>query len=166
MNIEFHYRTYSIFGGDATLNVAGRFLSSELRDSYGGDINSVLIEFCARNVSPPKKTLEKNHANFELFVKELPSAELQEKGTELRICSRLVKHYHDEIDRDSQVLSLKVFKRTLNKCIQLLEISSDLVAGLDEFDIAAIVTDVKIAVGKSPNSLAELSELYLEQKKT
>lgn len=166
MNIEFHYRTYSIFGGNATLSMASKFLSSELRHGYGGSVSSVHFEFCARNVSPPKKTLEQNNERFEQFLNELPIAELQENGTELRFCSRLVKHYHDEIRRDSQVLSLKVFKSTLNKSVQLLEASSELTADLNGFDVPSIITDIKTAIGKSPNTLTELSELYLEQQKT
>jgi hypothetical protein len=165
MNIEFHYRTYSIYGGSATLNVAGKWLSPMLRGTYGDKINSVLIEFCARNVSPPRKTLEQNHERFEKFLSELPFAEFQEKGTELRFCSRLIKHYHDEIDRDSQVLSLKIFKTTLNKSVQLLESSSELIADLKGFDSSAMATDIQSAIEQSPKSLVELSELYLEQQK-
>ena len=166
MNIEFHYRTYSIFGGSATLNVAGKWLSSQLRDSYGGSVDSVLIEFCAGNVSPPRKTLEANHERFEEFLKELPIAEFQEKGTELRICSKLIKHYHDEIDRDSQVLSLKVFKNTLSKSAQLLESAPSMIKDTKGFDCAAMAADIKAAITGAPSTLAELAELYLEQRKT
>ena len=166
MNIEFHYRTYSIFGGSATLNVAGKWLSSQLRDSYGGSVDSVLIEFCAGNVSPPKKTLKANHERFEEFLKELPIAEFQEKGTELRICSKLIKHYHDEIDRDSQILSLKVFKNTLSKSAQLLESAPSMIKDTKGFDCAAMAADIKAAITGAPSTLAELAELYLEQRKT
>jgi len=166
MNIEFHYRTYSIFGGSATLNVASKWLSSQLQESYGGSVNSVLIEFCAGNVSPPRKTLEANHERFEQFISELPIAEFQEKGTELRICSKLFKHYHDEIDRDSQVLSLKVFKNTLSKAVQLLESSSGMVKDLKGLGVVAMAEDIKAIIPSAPKTLVELSELYLEQQKT
>ena len=166
MNIEFHYRTYSIFGGSATLNVASKWLSAQLQESYGGDVNSVLIEFCAGNVSPPRKTLEANNELFEKFISELPIAEFQEKGTELRICSKLFKHYHDEIDRDSQVLSLKVFKNTLSKATQLLESSSGMVKDLKGLDVVTMAEDIKAIIPNAPKTLFELSELYLEQQKT
>jgi hypothetical protein len=166
MNIEFHYRTYSIFGGSATLNVASKWLSAQLSDTYGGNIDSVLIEFCAGNVSPPRKTLEANHERFEQFLSELPMAEFQEKGTELRICTKLFKHYHDEIDRDSQVLSLKVFKNTLSKSVQLLESSSGMVKDMKGFDCSAMAADIKAVIASAPSTLEELSELYLEQRKT
>ncbi len=166
MNIELHYRTYSIFGGNATLNVASKWLSSQLLNSYGGSIDSVLIEFCAGNVSPPKKTLEANHDRFEQFLKGLPIAELKNKKTELRICSKLIKHYHDEIDRDSQVLSLKVFKNALSKCAQLLESAPNILKDLNGFNNEAMASDIREAIKISPNTLQELAELYLEQQKT
>lgn len=166
MNIEFCYRTYSVFGGNATLNVASNWLSNQLNDSYGDNINSVLIEFCASNISPPRKTLEANHERFEQFLTELPIAEFQEKGTELRICARLVKHYHDEIDRDSQVLSLKVLKNTLSKSAQLLESAPNLVKDIKGFNSSTMAADIREAIKRAPNSLQELAELYLEQRKT
>lgn len=166
MNIEFHYRTYSIFGGSVTLNVASKWISKQLRESYCGNVTSVLIEFCAGNVSPPRKTLEANHERFEQFLSELPIAEFQEKGTELRICTKLFKHYHDEIDRDSQVLSLKVFKNILGKSVQLLESSSGMVKDLKGFDPSALAEDIKVIMESAPKTLVELAELYLEQQKT
>ena len=148
------------------MNVAGKWLSAQLRDSYGGNVETVLIEFCAGNVSPPKKTLELIHEKFELFLGELPIAEFQEKETEFRICTKLFKHYHDEIDRDSHVLSLRLFKNALNKSVQLLESTSGMVKDLKSFDTSTMAADIKAVVASAPSSLVELSELYLEQQKT
>ncbi|NTJ39362.1 hypothetical protein HQK29_17250 [Vibrio vulnificus] len=67
MEIVFVYRTYSIFGGNATLDVAGKWLSKQLKENYGGNITSIIFEFCAKNVSPPRKTLENNNVKFEEF---------------------------------------------------------------------------------------------------
>ncbi|RCU42873.1 MULTISPECIES: hypothetical protein [Alteromonadales] len=166
MDILFCYRTYSIFGGNATLNVAGKWLSEHLSESYGGKIESVVFEFCARNVSPPRKTLEASNERFEQFLKELPIAEFQYKGTELRICTKLVKFYHDEVDRDSQVLSLRVFKNILNKSITLLESTPNLLKDMKGFDNFALAEDIKLAVPNAPSTLVELAELYLQQSKT
>ncbi|MBB1391983.1 hypothetical protein H5185_21655 [Shewanella sp. SG44-6] len=166
MDIIFYHRTYSIFGGNATLNVASKWLSEQLKSSYGGKVNTVLIELCVGNVSPARKTLEKNNENFELFLKELPIAEFQDKGTELRICTKLIKHYHDEIDRDSQVLSLRVFKNILNKSIALLESTPDLLKDMKGFENFALAEDIKSAIPKAPSTLVELAELYLQYSKT
>ncbi|HCG6852350.1 hypothetical protein P3488_23040 [Vibrio parahaemolyticus] len=164
MEIVFVYRTYSIFGGNATLNVAGKWLSKQLKQSYGGKITSIVIEFCAKNVSPPRKTLENNNDKFEEFLLQLPIVEVQQKGAELRICSSLVKHYHDGIERDSQVLSLKVFKTTLSKSASLIESSGTQNNNLKGLDTEALSRDIRSVIEKAPQTLRELAMLYLEQQ--
>ncbi|KJG05921.1 hypothetical protein UB33_11190 [Photobacterium angustum] len=164
MEIVFVYRTYSIFGGNATLNIAGKWLSKQLKENYGGTITSITIEFCAKNVSPPRKSLEKNNDKFEEFFLQLPIVEVQQKGTELRICSRLVKHYHDDIERDSQVLSLKVFKTTLGKSASLIESSGTKNSNLKGLDTEALSRDIRSVIEKAPQTLRELAMLYLEQQ--
>ncbi|EPF7653832.1 TPA: hypothetical protein ACGVAV_004465, partial [Vibrio vulnificus] len=164
MEIVFVYRTYSIFGGNATLDVAGKWLSKQLKENYGGNITSIIFEFCAKNVSPPRKTLENNNVKFEEFLLQLPIAEVQKKGTELRICSRLVKHYHDDIERDSQVLSLKVFQTTLSKSATLIESLEALNNNLKALDTKALSRDIRNAIENAPQTLRELAMLYLEQQ--
>ncbi|HAS6131202.1 TPA: hypothetical protein I7133_23010 [Vibrio vulnificus] len=164
MEIVFVYRTYSIFGGNATLDVAGKWLSKQLKENYGGKITSITIEFCAKNISPPRKTLENSNVKFEEFLLQLPIAEVQKKGTELRICSRLVKHYHDDIERDSQVLSLKVFKTTQSKSATLIESLEALNNNLKALDTKALSRDIRNAIENAPQTLRELAMLYLEQQ--
>ncbi|HAS8537965.1 TPA: hypothetical protein I7754_21450, partial [Vibrio vulnificus] len=86
------------------------------------------------------------------------------KGTELRICSRLVKHYHDDIERDSQVLSLKVFKTTLSKSATLIESLEALNNNLKALDTKALSRDIRNAIENAPQTLRELAMLYLEQQ--
>ena len=164
MRIEFAFRTYSIFGGNATLNLAGTWLSSKLGESYGGKIESVLIELCCDNVSPAKKTLESNNERFKEFLTTLPYYEITEKGTELRICYRAVKIYHDEVNRDSQVLSLKLFSMILGKAIALIEPANEKVKGLGGFRAKDLASDINMVKSEAPKSLLEIAELYSKSK--
>jgi|GEM_PF-4446671 len=166
MRIEFYFRTYSIFGGNATLNLASKYVSSRIKSTYGGKIESVVIELCCGNVSPPRKTLEDNNDRFESFLKTLPYYEITEKGTELRICYRAVKFTHDEVDRDSQVIALKLFNLVLRKAVALIEPAHENVKGLGEFRTKELASDINEAVSETPKTLLEVAELYVAEQKS
>lgn len=164
MRIEFWFRTYSTYGGSVTLNLAGSWISKRLKYSYGGKINSVLIELCCKNVSPPRKTLESNHERFEEFLGTLPRYETSEKGTELRISYRAIKYTHDEIDRDSQVIALKEFGKVLRKAVILIEPADLKLKSLGGFNSEQLAKDISEALSECPSTLLELTELYAEQQ--
>ena len=166
MRIEFFFRTYSIFGGNVTLNLAGKWISARIKDAYGGEIESVAIELCCGNVSPPRKTLEGDNERFENFLKTLPFYEITEKGTELRICYRAVKFTHDEVDRDSQVIALKLFNVILRKAVALIEPAYENVKGLGEFRAKELASDINEALSEAPKTLLEVAELYVAEQKS
>jgi len=166
MRIDFCFRTYSIFGGNATLNLASNWISSRIKDTYGGKIESVVIELCCGNVSPPRKTLEKNNERFENFLKTLPYYEITEKDTELRICYRAVKFTHDEVDRDSQVIALKLFNVVLRKAVALIEPAHENIKGLGEFSAKELASDINEAILEAPKTLLEVAELYVAEKES
>ena len=164
MNIEIAFRTYNSFGPNATLNLLSKWLASKLSESYGGKITSIMVEACCANTSPPKKTLERTHENFEGWLSELPYYEVIEKGSELRICYRAVRYSHDEVQRDSQVLALKTFQVMLRKAAQLVEFTPNLGNAVEGFDSLALSADLKKAEEVGPSNLGQLAELYLEFK--
>ncbi len=146
------------------MNMAGAWISSQLQPTYGGKIDSVLIELCCRNVSPPRKTLENLNDRFEEYLGELPNYEIQEKGTELKIAYRAVKYYHDEVDRDSQVIALKLFGVLLRKAATLIEPANEKVKGLKDFDSKQLSNDITAVLPNMPKTLLEMVKLYETQK--
>ena len=167
MRIEFWYRTYSTYGGSVTLDLAGSWISERLKKSYGGKIETILIELCCKNVSPPRITLEENNERFEIFIRTLPLYETIEKGTELRICYWAVKYTHDEVVRDSQVIALKEFGVVLRKAAALIDSANSNINSLSSFDSKKLSKDITEVLTECPNTLLELTELYAnhQQKK-
>lgn len=163
MKIVFWFRTYSTYGGSGTLNLAGNWVSEQLKETYGGKINSVLIELCCKNVSPPRKTLENDNERFENFLDTLPFYETIEKGTALRICYRAIKYTHDEVDRDSQVIALKEFGMVLRKSVTLIEPANLKLKNLGNFNSAQLAKDISEVLSEAPSTLLELTKLYAEQ---
>jgi hypothetical protein len=147
------------------MNMAGEWISSQLESSYGGNIDSVLIELCCTNVSPPRKTLEELNERFEKYLGELPNYEIQEKGTELKIAYRAVKYYHDEVNRDSQVIALKLFGVLLRKAATLIEPANEKVKALQGFDSKKLSEDIAKALPNMPKTLLGMVKLYEAQKK-
>lgn len=99
MDIEVAIRTYSSFGPNATFLLASSWLSERTSESYGGNIRTAWAS--CRNTSPPKKTLESLHENFEAWIRELPFFEVRARGTELRLCYHAALYRHAEI-RETQ----------------------------------------------------------------
>ena len=110
-------------------------------------------------MSPAKKTLEKMNQNFEAWLDELPYYELTEKNTELRMCYRAIKYTHDEVSRDSQVISVKTFQQVIAKASQLVEDVPEL-SRLNGFNSKKLANDLKLARSEAPENLDSLIELY------
>ena len=159
MKFEFAFRTYNSFIPNATLGLASNWIESRLDEDYGANISSVIMEACCKNVSPAKKTLEKMNQNFEAWLDELPYYELTEKNTELRMCYRAIKYTHDEVSRDSQVISVKTFQQVIAKASQLVEDVPEL-SRLNGFNSKKLANDLKLARSEAPENLDSLIELY------
>ena len=164
MKIEFAFRTYNSFGPNATLVLVGRWVESRIKTNYGGEIETVLIEACCKNTSPPKKTLEKMHSNFDSWLSKLPQYEITEKGTELRISYNAISYTYDEVRRDSAELSVKTFGQVLGKAIQLLESAPEEIGDMKGFDALSLSNDLKSLKEEIPKNLDGLVELYLQFK--
>lgn len=162
VQFEFCYRTYSHFGPDATLHLVGRWLEARLTDSYGGGIETLIVEACCRNLSPPKATLEQLHSRFEEFLGTLPIAELYDEGRSIRVCFAAAWPTHADIRRDTQTLSVKAFHRALSKATQLLQDVARPKALASNFDYPRLVADVERARKEAPATIADLARLYLE----
>jgi hypothetical protein len=164
MKIEFAFRTYNSFGANATLTLASRWVEQRIAKDYGGSIRTVLVEACCRSQSPPKKTLEHLHDRFEAWIDELPHYEVREKGAELRVCYYTMLYRADEIQRDSQVLAIRMFGNLVAKSAELLGSAPSEIAGLDEFRIGDLAKDMHALSKGVPQTLDALAELYLGRR--
>jgi len=127
--------------------------------------NLLLLSYAVGMCRPPRKTLEENNERFENFLKTLPYYEITEKGTELRICYRAIKITHDEVDRDSQVIALKLFNLVLRKAVALIEPAHENIKGLGEFSTKELASDINEAILEAPKTLLEVAELYVSEQK-
>ncbi|MCP5060587.1 MAG: hypothetical protein GY937_28155 [bacterium] len=162
MQFECHYRTDRSFGPNASLHLAATYLERNLPEPYGSKVQTVLTEACCRNLSPARATLEANHERFEEWRRDLPFAELADGGTTLRLCYAAVYPTQEEVQRDSQVLSVKSFQSALGKVAQLVEEAPDLLSSRLDLDFAALSGDVRALQNEAPATLAQLAQLYLE----
>ena len=157
MEIEFHFRTYNSFGPNETLMLISKWCRPQLRGTYGGNISTVVFEACCHNDFPPKVTLEKMHLEFEHWLTELPLAELNANGTELRVCFEAPLYRYREVNRDTQVLAIKTFQNMISKAAKTLQQVDN---PTDSFDIAGLAEDLKALHENAPTT-SERARLFV-----
>ena len=164
MNIEFAFRTYNTFGLNATQSLASKWISERIAPSYGGGVRAIWFVGCCRNVSPPKRTLEREHERFEKSFASLPAFSRLPEDGEIEVAYDAIRFTHDEVVRDNRVLSVWTFRHVLGK-------ASDLIPRLGQWpncpkrlDHEALARDLAWAADDAPRSLEELVELFQEQR--
>ena len=123
------------------------------------------MEACCYNISPAKKTLETLNERFIGWLDTLPVIEIVEGEKELRLCYKAIGYTHDEIARDSQVLSVKSFQRIIGKTADLLELLPSKLPTLKGFNAPLLIEHLRAAREETPKTLSELVEIYNRQAK-
>lgn len=160
MNLHFMFRTYSTYGANATLALAGTWLSRRLAPSYGGEVGAVWVVGRCRNVSPPKKTLEDLHSRFEESFSRLPQMSFVPEAREIELAYDAIRFTHDDVVRDRQVLALWTFRHVVGKAADLARRLAEWPRCPAGFDHAALSRDIASALKDAPQSLEDLVEVF------
>jgi hypothetical protein len=160
MRVFFAFRTYAHYGPNATQVLAAKWLNERISPDYGGNVGEVWIVGCCRNLSPPKKTLEELHVRYEASFKQLPHySRLPESGG-IELAYDAIRFTHEEIARDSQVLSAWTFRHLIGKATDLVREMRTWDRCPVGFDYQALADDIGAAQETLPSSVEGLVQIY------